>query len=103
MHVRCLDAEDFAFGLGQLAWNVSVLAGDVNDAQLTSAGTDAANWITHGRDLAATRFAPSKEITTGNVKRLRPAFIYQTGTAASSRQRLLSWTESCMCRRRSRT
>lgn len=58
-------------------------AADIDDARLKAAGSDAANWITHGRDLAATRFAPSKQITTDNVKSLRPAFIYQTGTAAT--------------------
>jgi glucose dehydrogenase len=64
----------FAFGAA---------AGDIDDARLKAAGSDAANWITHGRDLAATRFSPSKQITTENVKKLRPAFIYQTGTAAT--------------------
>ncbi len=58
-------------------------AADIDDARLKAAGSDPANWITHGRDLAATRFAPSKQITTENVKSLRPAFIYQTGTAAT--------------------
>ncbi len=58
-------------------------AGEIDDKRLKAAGSDAANWITHGRDLAATRFAPSKQISTENVSRLRPAFIYQTGTAAT--------------------
>lgn len=58
-------------------------AAGIDDARLKAAGSDPANWITHGRDLAATRFSPSKQITTENVKSLRPAFIYQTGTAAT--------------------
>ena len=58
-------------------------AGEIDDARLKSAASDPANWITHGRDLAATRFSPSTQITTDNVARLRPAFIYQTGTAAT--------------------
>ncbi len=61
----------------------SATASEIDDARLKAAGSDAANWITHGRDLAATRFSPSKQITTENVKKLRPAFIYQTGTAAT--------------------
>lgn len=59
------------------------LAGDIDDARLKGAGSDAANWITHGRDLSATRFSPLSQITAENVKRLRPAFIYQTGTSAT--------------------
>lgn len=65
------------------AFACGAAAADIDDARLRSAGTDPANWITHGRDLAATRFSPSQQITVENVKRLRPAFIYQTGTAAT--------------------
>ncbi|OYY00265.1 MAG: pyrrolo-quinoline quinone [Hyphomicrobium sp. 32-62-53] len=70
-------------GLLSCAFAFSAAAADIDDARLKAAGSDPANWITHGRDLAATRFAPSKQITTENVKSLRPAFIYQTGTAAT--------------------
>lgn len=66
---------------GALAWGAA--AAGIDDQRLKAAGSDPANWITHGRDLAATRFAPSKQITTENVKALRPAFIYQTGTSAT--------------------
>lgn len=59
------------------------LAADIDDARLRSAATDTANWLTHGRDLYGQRFSPLDSITTGNVKRLRPAFLYQTGTAAT--------------------
>ncbi len=58
-------------------------ADTIDDARLKAAGADRANWMTHGRDLAATRFSPSTEITAENVKRLRPAFLYQTGTSAT--------------------
>jgi glucose dehydrogenase len=56
---------------------------DVDEDRLKAAAGEPANWITHGRDLAATRFSPLQDITADNVKRLRPAFIYQTGTAAT--------------------
>jgi len=55
----------------------------VDDARLKAAGSDSANWIVHGRDLAGTRFSPLRQITAQNVSRLRPAFIYQTGTSAT--------------------
>lgn len=61
----------------------SAAAAGIDDDRLKSAATDAANWITHGRDLAATRFSPSTHITPENVARLRPDFIYQTGTSAT--------------------
>ncbi len=59
------------------------VADTIDDAGLKAAGADRANWMTHGRDLAATRFSPSTEIRAENVKRLRPAFLYQTGTSAT--------------------
>jgi glucose dehydrogenase len=55
----------------------------VDEARLRAAVTDRSNWLTHGRDLAATRYSPLTDVTPENVKRLRPAFIYQTGTAAT--------------------
>ncbi len=58
-------------------------AATIDEARLRAAGSEMANWLTHGRDLAATRFSPLAEITPKNVARLRPAFLYQTGTAAT--------------------
>jgi glucose dehydrogenase len=58
-------------------------AAGIGEERLRAAGSDPSNWLTHGRDLAATRFSPLADVTPENVKRLRPAFIYQTGTAAT--------------------
>lgn len=58
-------------------------AGNVDDARLKNADTDRANWLTHGRDYAQQRFSPLTQIDVGNVKRLVPKWIYQTGVAAT--------------------
>lgn len=58
-------------------------AGEIDEARLRAADKDRANWLSHGRSLSATRFSPLTGITTDNVAQLRPAFIYQTGTAAT--------------------
>lgn len=55
----------------------------VNDARMKSAGADGANWILHGRDYANQRFSPLDAINAGNVKKLVPKFIYQTGVAGT--------------------
>ncbi len=55
----------------------------VGDARMKAAGADAANWILHGRDYANQRFSPLDAINTGNVKKLVPKFIYQTGIAGT--------------------
>lgn len=58
-------------------------AGEVEDKRLLAAGVDTANWITHGRDYSNQRFSPLKQITSSNVKRLVPRWIYQTGVSAT--------------------
>lgn len=55
----------------------------VSDARMKAAGADASNWILHGRDYANQRFSPLDAINTGNVKKLVPKFIYQTGIAGT--------------------
>src|SRR3712207_6004192 len=51
--------------------------------QLVQAGGQGENWLVYGGDLANTRFAPSDQINTGNVARLRPKWIFQTGVIGS--------------------
>ncbi len=57
--------------------------GVVGDERLLGAGTDRANWLTHGRDYGNQRFSPLAQINAGNVKRLRPAWIYQSGVTST--------------------
>lgn len=40
-------------------------------------------WVTHGRTYANLRFSPLQELTTANVGKLVPKWIYQTGKAAT--------------------
>jgi quinohemoprotein ethanol dehydrogenase len=56
---------------GLLACLVSAQTPLVDDAALRHAGTGGAEWLTNGLDLAETRYSPLKQITTGNVDRLR--------------------------------
>lgn len=58
-------------------------AGTVDSQRLQNAGSERGNWMTYGRDYANQRFSPLKQIHAGNVKKLAPKWIYQTGTNAS--------------------
>lgn len=58
-------------------------AAEINDARLKAANTERGNWLTHGRDFTNQRFSPLTSITTQNVKRLVPKWIYQPGTSQS--------------------
>ncbi len=50
----------------------------VSQAMLTGAGTQNQNWLhTHG-NYDQTRYYGGNQINTGNVKKLRPAFVVQT-------------------------
>jgi quinohemoprotein ethanol dehydrogenase len=54
----------------------------VDDAVLIAAGTAdiGANWLTHGRDYAETRFSPLSEVNDSNVGDLGVAWILDTGS-----------------------
>lgn len=43
------------------------LAAPVNETRLNDAAAESANWLSHGRDYAETRFSPLTEINAGNV------------------------------------
>jgi alcohol dehydrogenase (cytochrome c) len=53
-------------------------APNVSQAQLNDAGKQAANWLHTNGDYAQTRFFPGTQINAGNVKKLQPAFTFQT-------------------------
>lgn len=51
---------------------------NVTQAQLNGAGSQAADWLHTNGDYSQTRFYPGKQINAGNVKKLQPAFTFQT-------------------------
>jgi alcohol dehydrogenase (cytochrome c) len=50
---------------------------------LNSAGGDPKNWIHPNGSYAQTRYYPGNQINSGNVNRLRPAFVFQTAVLES--------------------
>jgi PQQ-dependent dehydrogenase (methanol/ethanol family) len=50
----------------------------VSQEQLTAADGQGVNWLHTNGGYAQTRYYPGKQINSGNVKRLRPAFVFQT-------------------------
>src|ERR1700722_11878459 len=55
----------------------------VTDQQLLNANSDQDNWLLYGRTYDNQRFSPLTQINSGNVKRLTPVAIIQTGIANS--------------------
>lgn len=45
----------------------------------TAASPAPSDWTSYGRDNAATRYSPLRQITRDNVDQLEPAWVYQTG------------------------
>ncbi len=60
-----------------------VPAAEITDQRLLDAGSDRSEWLMNGRTYAADRFSPLDQINTGNVAKLAPAWIYQTGKPAT--------------------
>ena len=56
---------------------------DVTDAMLLNAAKDQDNWLLNGRTYDNQRYSPLKQINPGNVGRLVPVAIVQTGVANS--------------------
>ena len=55
----------------------------VTQAMLDKAAGDSANFLHTNGDYNQQRFHPAKQINTGNVKKLRPAWIFQTDVRES--------------------
>ncbi|MCX8255006.1 Pyrrolo-quinoline quinone [Beijerinckiaceae bacterium RH AL1] len=69
--------------IGLAAAALPAHAEDADTARILAAAQDTANWLTNGRDYAHSRFSPLDEITTANVTKLAPRWIYQTGKPAT--------------------
>jgi glucose dehydrogenase len=52
--------------------------GGIDDAALVAAASNTAEWLTHGRDYAETRFSPLDQINAGNVGDLGVVWHYDT-------------------------
>jgi len=70
----------FALGLAA-ATSLHAQSGVIDDARLAAAAIDRTNWLSYGRDYSNQRFSPLAQINADSVKRLRPAWIYQSGLA----------------------
>ena len=55
----------------------------VTQGQLNEAGKQNNNWLHTNGDYAQTRYYGGKQINAGNVKNLRPAFVFQTEVVES--------------------
>ncbi len=55
----------------------------VGDDKLGAAAKDGADWLLHGRDYSNQRYSPLEQINAGNVARLVPVAITQTGLIGS--------------------
>ncbi len=69
-----------------LAWSAAPLASfssEIDTKRLLAAGQDAGEWLMNGRTYSADRFSPLDQINTGNVGKLVPAWMYQTGKPAT--------------------
>jgi glucose dehydrogenase len=58
-------------------------SGAVDDARLLGAAAERTSWLTYGRDYSNQRFSPLAQIQAGNVARLRPAWVFQSGVSAT--------------------
>ncbi len=57
--------------------------GAVTQARLNQADGDRQNWLQVNGGYAQTRYYPGNKINTGNVSKLRPAFVFQTAVMES--------------------
>ena len=55
----------------------------VTTAMLEGAGGDPKNWIHPNGSYAQTRYYPGTQINTGNVAKMKPAFVFQTAVLES--------------------
>ena len=58
---------------------VGTLSAQITADQLLRAQQDPETWLHYGRDYAAWRYSELDEINTGNIRKLAPQWIHQTG------------------------
>jgi len=74
---RLLTARGLCVGL--LAALTALPAWAQSDEALLAAAGNAADWLTYGHGYANQRYSPLAQVNRGNVARLVPKWIYQTG------------------------
>src|SRR5713101_6226195 len=60
-----------------LAAALATAAAQVPYERILKSAAEPGNWLTYSGNYAGHRHSPLKEIHTGNVARLRPAWVYQ--------------------------
>ena len=60
-----------------------ISAAEMTDARMKAANDEKGSWLLHGRDYTNQRFSPLDSVTSENVKKLVPKWIYQTGIAGT--------------------
>jgi PQQ-dependent dehydrogenase (methanol/ethanol family) len=55
----------------------------VSQGQLDAAQSDGKNWLLPNGSYSQTRYYPASQINTGNVSKLKPAFVFQTAVMES--------------------
>ena len=76
-------AARFAAALAVLLPSFAATGAEFTEQRLFDAGSNRDEWSMNGRTYAADRFSPLDQIDTGNVQKLVPAWIYQTGKPAT--------------------
>ena len=66
--------------LGWLSLSLAAQRPAVDDEALKAANSRAGEWITHGRTQDEQRFSPLEKISDLNVRQLRLAWTFDTGT-----------------------
>src|SRR5580658_9198652 len=69
----------FFFAIPILAQALS--GADITEQKLRTAQNDTATWLSYGKNYAGWRYADLTEINQGNVSKLVPRWIYQTGVS----------------------
>ena len=65
------------------AGSAAEIVSDVDGKRLLDADKNRDEWLMNGRTYSALRFSPLDQINTGNVGKLVPKWMYQTGKAAT--------------------
>ena len=65
--------------LGGIVAGALLLQAQVDTKELLNAEHDNESWLMYGRNYSSWRYSTLDEINTGNVNRIVPAWIFQTG------------------------
>ncbi len=81
--VNLASAQEISGGATTAVKPMSGDLGSVTQKRLDGADKEQTNWLQVNGGYSQTRYFPGKQINTGNVKNLRPAFIFQTDVLES--------------------